>query len=72
LKAEFENIFGFDKSAINLPVLIEETPIGVIIDVNDKVVTCEIWEKFCGYEFLKTGNSVSLYLSSKEQDSLNR
>ena len=53
MKATFTNNLKLDKSAIGIPFQIEETPIGVIIDVNEDTFTVEIWEKYCGYEFFK-------------------
>lgn len=67
MKAEFENTLNFDKSAIGIPFMIQETPIGVIIEVNEKTFICEIWDRYCGYEFFNFGKPISFYLSDKEQ-----
>ena len=70
MKAEFENTLELNKSAIGIPFIVEETPIGVVLDVNEKTFICEIFDKYCGYEFFKLGEPIGLYLSGKEQMSL--
>lgn len=69
MKAQFNNTLKLDKTAINAPFMIEETPIGVILDVNEESFTVEIWDRYCGYEFFKQPRVItSVYLSTTEQD----
>ena len=68
MKVIFNNTLKLNKTAINVPFKIEQTPIGVILDVNEDCFTVEIWDKYCGYEFYKQPNIIDgVYLSSKEQ-----
>lgn len=68
MKVVFNNTLKLNKTAINAPFKIEQTPIGVILDVNEDCFTVEIWDKYCGYEFCKQPNIINnVYLSSKEQ-----
>lgn len=68
MKARFNNTLKLDKSAINVPFMIEQTPIGVVLDVNDDFFTVEIFDRYCGYEFLKQPQHISsVYLSTNEQ-----
>jgi hypothetical protein len=68
MKAIFTNTLNLNESVIGMPFMIEDKSIGVVTEVNSDTFTCEIWDKFCGYEFFKHGKIVSFYLSSKEQE----
>jgi hypothetical protein len=69
VKAQFNNTLKLNKTAINAPFMIEQTPIGVVLDVTEETFTVEIWDKYCSYEFNKKPYHIhGVYLSTKEQN----
>lgn len=39
----FKNNLKLDKSAVGLPLKLEETPVGTIVEVTESNFSCEIW-----------------------------
>lgn len=46
MKIKLENIFGITKEQINIPLIIEEIPMGVVTDVTNEEVTVLLWDRF--------------------------
>ena len=66
MRAIFNNTLHLNKTAVNVPFMIEQTPIGIVTEVNEETYTVEIWDKFVGCE-LMNGNVSAVYFSDKEQ-----
>ncbi len=73
MKVIFENKLYLTEKQIDCPFMIEETPIGIITEVNANNFTVEVWDRFIGIEFI--GNSFdgkeinAVYLSKTKQNS---
>ena len=50
MEVSFKNDGAYNESAVNSPVLVNNTPIGVICVVDADTVTCEIFDLFVGKE----------------------
>jgi len=58
----FKNDGSYGKSAVGIPVVADEKPIGFVQDVYPDRVVCRLWDKFVGRE------QVLLNISKEEQD----
>lgn len=50
MKICFDNDGSYDKRAINVPVVMDESPIGYVSDASEDKVTCCIWDRYVNKE----------------------
>lgn len=48
----FKNDGSYGQSAVGIPVLVDYTPVGFVREVNADMVTCSLFDKFIGKEWL--------------------
>ena len=48
----FKNDGSYGQSAVGIPVLVDYTPGGFVREVNADMVTCSLFDKFIGKEWL--------------------
>lgn len=48
----FKNDGSYGQSAVGIPVLVDYTPAGFVREVNADMVTCSLFDKFIGKEWL--------------------
>lgn len=48
----FKNDGSYGQSAVGIPVLVDYTPVGFVREVNAAMVTCSLFDKFIGKEWL--------------------
>lgn len=48
----FKNDGSYGQSAVGIPVLVDHTPVGFVREVNADMVTCSLFDKFIGKEWL--------------------
>ena len=48
----FKNDGSYGQSAVGIPVLVDYTPVGFVREVNADMVTCSLFDKFVGKEWL--------------------
>lgn len=48
----FKNDGSYSQSAVGTPVLVDYTPVGFVREVNADMVTCSLFDKFIGKEWL--------------------
>lgn len=48
----FKNDGSYGQSAVGIPVLVDYTPVGFVREVNADTVTCSLFDKFIGKEWL--------------------
>ena len=53
---------SYSQSAVGIPVLVDYTPVGFVREVNADMVTCSLFDKFIGKEWL------AQHLTTKEPD----
>jgi hypothetical protein len=53
MRIVFKNNLKLDKSAVGLPLKLEETPVGTIVEVTESNFSCEIWDDQHAREFLR-------------------
>ena len=58
----FKNDGSYSQSTVGIPVLVDYTPVGFVREVNADMVTCSLFDKFIGKEWL------SQCLTTKEPD----
>ena len=58
----FKNDGSYGQSAVGIPVLVDYTPVGFVREVNADMVTCSLFDKFIGKEWLEQ------HLTTKEPD----
>lgn len=58
----FNNDGSYGQKAVNIPVLVDNKPIGFVSEVTEERVTCYLWDRFVHKEQL------GLTAFSKEQD----
>lgn len=58
----FENDGLYGQSAVNIPVLVNNKPIGFVSEVTEERVTCYLWDRFVDKE------QIGYTAFSKEQD----
>lgn len=58
----FKNDGSYSQSAVGIPVLVDYTPVGFVREVNADMVTCSLFDKFIGKEWLAQS------LTTKEPD----
>lgn len=46
MKIILENTFGISKDQINIPLIIEDIPMGVVTDVTDDNIYVLLWDRF--------------------------
>lgn len=66
MKVVFENIFEFTEAQVNIPFMLESTPIGIVYEVTQDTFTVQIFDEFIGLE-IRNNNADAIYLSTKEQ-----
>lgn len=59
----FKNDGSYGQSAVGIPVLVDYTPVGFVREVNADMVTCSLFDKFIGKEWL-----VQNHLATREPD----
>lgn len=42
----FDNDGSYDESIVNIPILVNDKPIGFISEVNEERVTCFLWDRY--------------------------
>lgn len=62
MKIYFDNDRTFGKSAVGIPVTVDEKPIGFVQEVYPDRVVCMLWDKFVGIE------QDHIIIGHKEQD----
>lgn len=58
----FKNDGSYSQSTVGIPVLVDYTPVGFVREVNADMVTCSLFDKFIGKEWL------AQRLTTKEPD----
>lgn len=58
----FNNDGSYGQGAVNIPVLVNDKPIGFVSEVTEEHVTCYLWDRFVDVEM----NVVNI--TKKEQD----
>lgn len=48
----FKNDGSYSQSAVGIPVLVDYAPVGFVREVNADMVTCSLFDKFIGKEWL--------------------
>lgn len=48
----FKNDGSYSQSTVGIPVLVDYTPVGFVREVNADMVTCSLFDKFIGKEWL--------------------
>lgn len=48
----FKNDGSYGQSAVGIPVLVDYTPVGFVREVSADMVTCSLFDKFIGKEWL--------------------
>jgi len=66
MKAVFENRHHLTEESLNMPFMIEESPVGIITEVNEETFTVHIFDRNIGVEVLDD-KICAVYLSQKEQ-----
>ncbi|MFA7150441.1 MAG: hypothetical protein WC067_05445 [Candidatus Methanomethylophilaceae archaeon] len=66
MKVIFENKYEFTEAQVNIPFMLENTPIGIVYDVTKDIFTIQIFDKYIGLE-IRNNNADAIYLSTKEQ-----
>nr|DAT55716.1 MAG TPA: hypothetical protein [Caudoviricetes sp.] len=46
MEAYFKNDGSYGESAVNIPVTINNIPIGFVSEVNEECVTCCLWDRY--------------------------
>lgn len=46
MKVFFSNDGSYGQSALNMPVLVNDKPVGFVCEVDEKYVTCYLWDRF--------------------------
>lgn len=46
MKIILENTFGISKDQINIPLIVEDIPMGVVTDVTDDNIYVLLWDRF--------------------------
>lgn len=46
----FDNDGSYGQGAVNIPVLVNGRPIGLVSEVNQERVTCYLWDRFVDRE----------------------
>lgn len=46
MKIILENTFGIGKDQINIPLVVEDIPMGVVTDVTDENIYILLWDRF--------------------------
>lgn len=64
----FKNDGSYSQSTVGIPVLVDYTPVGFVREVNADMVTCSLFDKFIGKEWLaqrltKKNRTYALYIS---------
>lgn len=58
----FKNDGSYGQGAVNIPVLVDNKPIGFVSEVTEERVTCYLWDRFVHRE------QIGFAACSKEQD----
>jgi len=66
MKVIFENKYEFTEAQVNIPFMLENTPIGIVYEVTKDTFTVQIFDKYIGLE-IRNNNADVIYLSTKEQ-----
>lgn len=67
----FKNDGSYSQSTVGIPVLVDYTPVGFVREVNADMVTCSLFDKFIGKEWLaqrlttKEPDICSVYIDTK-------
>lgn len=68
----FKNDGSYSQSAVGIPVLVDYTPVGFVREVNADMVTCSLFDKFIGKEWLaqclttkEEPDTCSVYIDTK-------
>lgn len=48
----FKNDGSYSQSTVGIPVLVDYTPVGFVREVNADMVTCSLFDKFIGKEWM--------------------
>ena len=62
MEVYFNNDGSYGQNAVNIPVLVNNKPIGFVSKVDQERVTCYIWDRFVCTELYQVN------LTKKEQD----
>ena len=46
MKVYFDNDGSYGQSAVNIPVLVNNKPIGFVSEVTEERVTCYLWDRY--------------------------
>jgi hypothetical protein len=66
MKVVFENKYEFTEAQVNIPFMLDNTPIGIVYEVTEDIFTVQIFDKYIGLE-IRNNNADAIYLSTKEQ-----
>ena len=58
----FDNDGLYGQNAVNIPVLVNNKPIGFVSEVNQERVTCYLWDRYVGKDLC------AFNIGSTEQD----
>ena len=50
MKVYFDNNGSYGQSAVNIPVLVNNKPIGFVSEVTEERITCYLWDRFVDVE----------------------
>lgn len=64
---KLSNDLNLPKTALNAPFMVNDRPVGVITDITNEWITCNILDDYLGVEVNKDSIPLSLYLSSNIQ-----
>lgn len=65
MRVYFANDGSYDKSAVNIPVIVNNMPVGFVSEVNEGCVTCYLWDRYIVKE---QKEQMGINLCSKEQN----